>query len=240
MLTFLNGENSDSYKMAVCLDDKLKLIGYGFNYYQILGLDINYTREELDENYKDLMDLMSNNNVLEEEKKLVIEAHRCFTSFLGSTWYEKDVGSYGRSNVSRQYEVSNNSKKMFSNLKKEIGNKVVVNYIEKKDNEFIENNIVGILANVDNFNDITICGLDNFDIELLGENSAIIKITDKSGKVLYSNEYLEDKSKRELYTFEKDVVDGFKIASWGFYNVRKLELEKNLKNVKNNTYVKKI
>ena len=137
MLTFLNGENSDSYKMAVYLDDKLKVIGYGFNYYQILGLDINYTREELDENYKNLMYLMSNNNVLEEEKKLVIEAHRCFTSFLGSIWYEKDVGSYGRSNVSRQYEVSNNSKKMFSNLEKETGNKVVVNYIEKKDNDFI-------------------------------------------------------------------------------------------------------
>ena len=72
MLTFLNGENSDSYKMAVCLDNKLKLIGYGFNYYQILGLDINYTREELDENYKNLMDLMSNNNVLEEEKNLYL------------------------------------------------------------------------------------------------------------------------------------------------------------------------
>ena len=239
MLTFLNGENSNAYQVAMHLDNKLKLIGYGFNYYQILGLNISYTKEELDKNYNDLINLMGDNSELEEEKTLVIDAHRRFTSFLGSAWYEKDIGSYGRSNVCRQYEVMKNSENMFLNLKNQIGNKLIINYIEKKDNSFVENKIVGLLKNSDSFKDISVECINDFNIDFLGQDTAILKITDMSGKEIYSNEYLLNPDKRNLYSSDEDIINGFKIASWGFYNVRKLELEKNQKS-NNNKYLKKI
>ena len=217
MFTFLNVENSKAYETAMMLNNRLSS-GLGLNYYQILGLNIDHTREELEKNYRDLMISFGNSSEYNEEKNYVYEAYKCFTSFLGSAWYEKNIGSQGMHNVVCQYEAMNNSKIMFKDLNDKIENKVVVNYFEN----------------------ISVECIDKFDIEFLGKNTAILQICDMSGNIIYCNKYLMNPDSRTLYSSDDDVIDGFKIASWGVYMTRKLELNRQNKLKKNNQYVKKI
>ncbi len=239
MFTFLNVENSKAYETAMMLNNRLSS-GLGLNYYQILGLNIDHTREELEKNYRDLMISFGNSSEYNEEKNYVYEAYKCFTSFLGSAWYEKNIGSQGMHNVVCQYEAMNNSKIMFKDLNDKIENKVVVNYIENKNNEFIENKIVGFLKSSNDFENISVECIDKFDIDFLGKNTAILQICDMSGNIIYCNKYLMNPDSRTLYSSDDDVIDGFKIASWGVYMTRKLELNRQNKLKKNNQYVKKI
>lgn len=241
MLSFLDGENSDAYQIATNLDNRLKFTGYGFNYYQILGLNFDYDKKELEEHYEQLILLSCNcGSFSKEEQDLIYEAYKRFTSFLGAVWYEKDVGSKGMSNVNCQYEAMVNSKKMFDDLRKQIGKRLVINYIEKKDDEFVENKIVGTLKDSHDFDNIIFECVNDFNIDFLGEQTAILKICDMSGNEIYSNKYLLDSKKRNLYGSDQSVINGFKIASWSFYVARKLDAEKQKSLDVGKGYIKKI
>lgn len=230
MLSFLNGQSSKAYQVATRLED-LYVVAYELSNYQILGLGLDSSKNERDNHYNELNNLISQNvNIFpKEENDLITNAYRSFNSFLGAVWNERKMNSYILNNIRQQYNAKANTEKMFDNLKSKINEVVTVSYIENKNGEFVENKIIGNLKECNSFNNIVIGCEANFDIDFLGEQTAIIEISDNKNKQLYSNKYLLEKNKRNMYDGSEDIVNGFRIASWSFYEARILDAEKQLK-----------
>lgn len=229
MLSFFNGQSNKAYQVATKLED-LYIVPYELSNYQILGLGFDSDKSECENNYKELNSLIEQNiNVFsKEEIDLITNAYRSFNSFLGAVWNERKMNSYTMNNIRQQYNAQANAEKMFDTLKNKINEVVTVNYMENKNGEFIENKIIGNLKECNSFNNIVIGCEANFDIDFLGEQTAIIEIYDSKGQQLYSNKYLLDKNKRNMYDGSEDVVNSFRIASWSFYKARILDAEKQL------------
>lgn len=238
MLSFFNGQSSEAYKVAMNLEEKLCYTGYEFNPYQILGLSTSFDMEELNRNYNILNKLIEQNNgsFSKEEVDLITNSYRSFTSFLGATWNERKMNSHMVNNVKQQSEAMAHNEEMFKGLKENINQKITVSYIENKDGEFVENKVIGILNQCNPFENIVIGCEANFDIDFLGEQTAIIEICDSKGKQIYTNKYLLNEDKRKLYDGSIDTVNGFRIASWSFYKARILDATQNTKNL---SYAKK-
>lgn len=239
MLSFFNGQSSEAYQVAMNLEEKLYHTCYELNPYQILGLGLGFDVEELEKNYNSLNELIDQNNesFSKEEVDLITNAYRSFTSILGATWYDRKMNSRMVNNVKQQSATMYHNEEMFKNLKEKINRKITVSYIENKNGEFVENKIIGNLKACNSFENIVIGCKANFDIDFLGEQTAIIEICDSKGNKIYTNEYLLNEDKRKLYDGSIDTVNGFRIASWSFYKARMLDATKNSKNL---SYTKKI
>ena len=229
MLSFLNGQNSEAYQVATKLED-LYVVAYELSNYQILGLGIDCNKNERENNYNELNNLIeqNGNNFSKEEIDLITNAYRSFNSLLVAVFNERKMNSYIIINIRQQYNTKDNTEKMFETLNSKINKLVTVSYIENKNGEFVENKIVGNLKECNSFNNVVIGCEANFDIDFLGEQTAIIEICDNKGQQLYSNKYLLDKNKRNMYDGSEDVVNGFRIASWSFYKARILDAYKQL------------
>lgn len=226
------------------LDDSLGQTNYGPTYYQLLGVNLDCNKEELERNYKDLERLIVDHpeSFSKDELEELTEAYKRFTSFLGAAWYEKNIGSKGMYNTEILYKNNKNFESMFENLRTKVGTQVTVKYLEKSNNNFEEMTKVGILNSSVCYDSIFLTEIKEYSVEkikcrldFLGSQSAIIEITDSTGKTIYLNPYLLNSEK-----YNDDNIDAFKVVCYNFYMAKKIDVIENAKTKKGTAYTKKI
>ncbi len=210
------------------IEPMLKPTTYGMTYYEILGVNIDANKTEMDENYQHIKQFMSTykDYFTDAEKNKVDEAYKTLTSMLSSIWYEKNLDTIAKNNTIQQYLSKKNTLEMFKKIHKQIGNYVLVNYIEIVNGEKVHNKLYGDLNHCNNFNNIIVD--TNFDIPFLGPNSAIIEIFDNNKQKIYENKYL--KNPEILANYNSHTYDIFRQTSWSYYissQIQVLEKEKN-------------
>ena len=220
------------------LDGRLQPTCYGLTLYEKLGVNIDSSEEEKERNYQLIKKFMNSHSKYFslEEIDEIEEAHKRLKSILGSILYEGDIGSIGIRNTNLQYQAKIRAEKMFQNLKENLNNMVMIDYIENIDGEFVENKLLGVLNVCDDYDKVII---DNhFQISFLGDNSAIVQIVNKNKEQLYCNEHLLDKSKKESYN--KETKNNFRDISWSYFIANQIRIIEQEELDNNKTYTKKI
>lgn len=219
------------------IEPRLKATSYGQTYYERLGINIEFTSKEIKNNYHHIKkfmiehpDYFDQNNI-----KQVDEAYNYLRSLLSMISYGNDIKKEGIDNTRLQYCAKVNNEKMLENLTEEIGKMVTVEYMELNDDKIIINKLIGPLTEVNAYDNI-VCG--NFDISFLGDESAIIGVTNNKGQKIYLNEYLADPVKRNLYCSE--TKEDFRQVFWSYYISQQISvLEKEKLKEKGSSYMKK-
>ncbi len=216
------------------LDEKLKRIEYGsiVNYYNLLGVNLDCNKDELKKHYCKLKKFIEthNNSFTEKEIQEITEGYKRFTSVLGATWYEHNVGKNGAFNIQILYNNNKRFYDMFSVLDAQKGNQITVKYLEHNHNEFVEKTANGILNSSVGYDSILI-SLFNVEnsitkkIDFLGKETAIIEISNESKNIIYNNPYLVDVNKRELYN--SNTVNAFRIICYNFYMAKIIDIIEN-------------
>lgn len=232
------------FNKVLDLDESLGQTNYGPTYYQLLGVNLDCNKEELEKNYKDLERLMVDHpeSFSKDELEELTEAYKRFTSFLGAAWYEKNIGSKGMYNTEILYKNNKNFESMFENLRTKVGTQITVKYLEKCNDSFKEMTKVGILNSSVCYDSIFLTEIKEYSVEkikyrldFLGSQSAIIEITDSIGKPIYLNPYLINTDK-----YNDDNIDAFKVVCYNFYMAKKIDVIENAKTKKGTAYTKKI
>ena len=239
----LNIRDEELFNKVLELEPKLGHTGYGPTYYQLLGVNLDCNKEELEKNYQDLKRLMNDHSELfsKEETEELEEAYKRFISFLGSVWYEKDVGSKGMYNTTILYENNKKFQSMFEELRKNTGTKVTVKYLERNNDNFEEMKLEGKLNSsvcydsifIDELKDGSLEGT-RYKIDFLSSQSSIIEIIYSVGKTIYVNPYFKDSTK-----YRDDYINAFRVVCYNFYMAKKIDVIENAETKKGMTYTKK-
>lgn len=244
----LNLCSEELFEKVLELDDRLGKAGYGMpNYYQLLGVNLDCSKIELDKNYQDINRIINDHSdyFLEEEIEIIREAYKCFTSLLGAAWYEHKIGINGAHNTRILYDNDKMFQNMFNTLKLNKGRELTIDYLERENNEFIEKKVKGTLKSVVSYDSILLDQINSnglegitYKLDFLGKETAIIRIYDENGKNVYVNPYLIDSDKKAMYSV--DNVDSFRVVCYNFYMAKKIDVIENAKTKQGNAYIKKI
>ena len=218
------------------LNENLKPSFTSKTLYELLGVNIDSSFSEINENYWALQHLIDEypSSFSSEDKNLIDEARNKLVSNLGRVYYESRLNSEQIHTICEQYKAKNQSKEMFDKLNSNIRKYVTVLYMEKyPDNEnFSISKTCGVLTDCVEYDKIS---MNNHDISFLGYDSAIIEITNDKGDILYTNQYL----KKFQEQYNKDNVNNFREVTWSFYIAKMLDVKEQNKE-KKFTKIKKI
>ena len=239
----LNVRDEELFNKVLELETNLGQTGYGPTYYQLLGVNLDCNKEELEKNYQDLKRLMNDHPELfsKDEVEELEEAYKRFISFLGSVWYEKDVGSKGMYNTKILYENNKKFASMFEALRENIGSQVTVSYLERHNDTFEKTKITGKLNSsvcydsifIDERKEGSLEGT-RYKIDFLSSQSSIIEIIDALGNTIYLNPYLKDSTK-----YNDDYINAFRVVCYNFYMAKKIDVIENAETKKGIAYTKK-
>lgn len=217
------------------LDERLEINTYGnmLNYYQLLGVDLNCNKTELEKNYNRLMNLISKHRkcFTEQEIMQIKEGYERFSSVLGATWYEHNIGGVGAKNIQILYGNNKMFETMFRDVEANKGNAITVKYLEQNKNQFDEKKLESILISSVSYDSIVVHVLkdgkssDFKKIDFLGNETAIVEITDQTGVIIYNNPYLASLEKRKLYN--NDNLNAFRIVCYNFNNAKVIDVMEN-------------
>ncbi|MCI8778540.1 MAG: hypothetical protein HFI87_05265 [Bacilli bacterium] len=217
------------------LDERIEINTYGnmLNYYQLLGVNLDCNKTELEKNYNRLIELISKHRkyFTEQEIMHIKEGYERFSSVLGATWYEHNIGSAGAKNIQILYGNNETFEKMFSQLEVNKGNEITVKYLEQNENQFDEKKLESILVSSVSYDSIIVHVLKDGKrngfkkIDFLGKETAIVEITNQAGETIYNNPYLASLEKRKLYN--NDNLNVFRIVCYNFNNAKVIDVMEN-------------
>ena len=208
------------------LNEDLMLSFAGKTLYELLGVNIDSSFSEINENYWVLQHLIDEypKSFSNEDKNLLEEARNKLVSNLGRIYYESRLNSDQIHTILEQYKAKIQSKEMFDKLHNSIRSYLTVLYIRKyNDNEkFSMSKVYGVLTDYVEYDSIVI---NNHNISFLGYDSAIMEIINDKGDILYNNSYL--KQFKEQYN--KNNINIFREAAWSFYIAKILDAKEQNK-----------
>ncbi len=222
------------FQTVLTLDDGLRPTNYGPTYYQLLGVNVDCNKEELIRNYGILRDLMEyhNNCFMEKETTTFQECYKDFNGFFGSTWYEHKIGSAGMGNTQILYENNKRFKENFNELATKKDSNIIINYLKNESGVFVKKEISGKLKSVVAYDSISFNvvndakeEIEQYRIDFLGKDMAIIDICDENGKVIYVNPYLKDDKKLAMY--HRGNINAFRVLCYNFFMAKVLDVTEN-------------